>query len=331
MHARKQEQRINYDIIGDIHGHAVELKALLAKLGYRETRGAFRHPDREAVFVGDFIDRGARQAETLRIVRSMVDAGRAYAVMGNHEFNAIAYFLPDPANPGEYLRKHHSPKHGDKNFRQHKAFLAEFTDARAHEEAVNWFLTLPLWLDLPGLRVVHACWHPRFMDRLAPYLSPRMQLNPEMMLEASRKPDDEAEMDNGDFTVFKGVEAVLKGLEIALPEGFGFTDKDGIPRTRTRIRWWDAEATTYQASAILDEDIRKTLPSISLPPHALPSGDGTTPTFFGHYWLEGLPREQTRTAMCLDYSVAKGGKLVAYRWDGEAVLDGRKIAWVGGV
>jgi len=38
------------------------------------------------------------------MVRHMVDAGSALAVMGNHDFNAIAWYLPDPANPGDYLR-----------------------------------------------------------------------------------------------------------------------------------------------------------------------------------------------------------------------------------
>ncbi len=42
---------MNYDIIGDIHGHAGALVALLEKLGYRERAGAYRHPDRMAVFV----------------------------------------------------------------------------------------------------------------------------------------------------------------------------------------------------------------------------------------------------------------------------------------
>jgi len=28
-----------YNIIGNIHGHAVELKALLSKLGYTESKG----------------------------------------------------------------------------------------------------------------------------------------------------------------------------------------------------------------------------------------------------------------------------------------------------
>lgn len=38
--------------------------------------------------------------------------------------------------------------------------------------------------------------------------------------------------------------------------------------------------------------------------------------FFGHYWLRGKPVLDGSQAVCLDYSVAKDGKLVAYRWDG---------------
>ena len=79
-----------YDVIGDIHGQADKLRALLLHLGYRERKGAYRHPDRTAIFVGDFIDRGPRQIDSVNAVRRMVDAGTARAVMGNHEFNAIA-------------------------------------------------------------------------------------------------------------------------------------------------------------------------------------------------------------------------------------------------
>ncbi|MEG0186401.1 MAG: metallophosphoesterase, partial [Stenotrophomonas sp.] len=78
-----------HDIIGDIHGQAGKLKALLKHLGYRERMGAWRHPERSARFVGDLIDRGPGQLETLDIVRRMIDAGSAEAILGNHEFNAI--------------------------------------------------------------------------------------------------------------------------------------------------------------------------------------------------------------------------------------------------
>ena len=35
---------MSYDIIGDIHGHADKLESLLAKLGYRNRNGCWRHP-----------------------------------------------------------------------------------------------------------------------------------------------------------------------------------------------------------------------------------------------------------------------------------------------
>jgi hypothetical protein len=52
-----------YDIVGDIHGHADALHRLLGILGYREVDGVFRHPDRQMLFAGDFIDRGPHQRE----------------------------------------------------------------------------------------------------------------------------------------------------------------------------------------------------------------------------------------------------------------------------
>ena len=45
-----------YDIIGDIHGRALELEALLKQLGYAKRSGSFSHPDRQVIFLGDFID-----------------------------------------------------------------------------------------------------------------------------------------------------------------------------------------------------------------------------------------------------------------------------------
>jgi hypothetical protein len=114
-----------HDIIGDIHGQADKLEALLRTLGYRETSGAWRHPTRTAIFVGDFIDRGPAQLRSVNIARGMVDAGAALAVMGNHELNAIAWHTPDPNQPGEYLRPRNSPKWGESNRRQHAAFLAD--------------------------------------------------------------------------------------------------------------------------------------------------------------------------------------------------------------
>ncbi|MGC0337203.1 polynucleotide kinase-phosphatase [Streptomyces sp. SLBN-8D4] len=71
-----------FDIVGDIHGCAVELESLLGKLGYVD--GV--HPEgRTAVFVGDLVDRGPDSPGVLRRVMSMVKSGHALCVPGNHE------------------------------------------------------------------------------------------------------------------------------------------------------------------------------------------------------------------------------------------------------
>ncbi|MCL2554990.1 MAG: polynucleotide kinase-phosphatase [Actinomycetia bacterium] len=71
-----------FDIIGDVHGCRAELESLLTALGYRD--GV--HPDgRTAVFVGDLVDRGPDSPGVLRRVMSMVAAGTALCVPGNHE------------------------------------------------------------------------------------------------------------------------------------------------------------------------------------------------------------------------------------------------------
>ena len=113
-----------YDIIGDIHGHADALVALLVMLNYQESNGAWRHPDRKAIFVGDFVDLVPKQVQTVMLVKKMVESDAALAVLGNHDLNAIAWHLPDPANPSDYLRSHFSKEWGEKYRHQHSAFLA---------------------------------------------------------------------------------------------------------------------------------------------------------------------------------------------------------------
>ena len=115
---------MGYDIIGDIHGHARTLEALLETLGYDLVEGVYRHPTRKVVFLGDFIDRGPSQRGVIRIVRPMIDGGHALAVMGNHEFNAIAYATPRAG--GGFFREHNA-----RNYQQHKIFLALIRESDA--------------------------------------------------------------------------------------------------------------------------------------------------------------------------------------------------------
>lgn len=319
---------MNYDIIGDIHGHADALQHLLRDLGYKETQGAWRHSDRQVIFVGDFIDRGPQQKATVDLVRRMVDAGTARAVMGNHELNAIAWHTRDPDDSRDYLRSHFSDRYGAKNYKQHIAFLREVDGTPQHKEIIDWFLTLPVFLDLPEIRVVHACWHQSYMDFLAEHLTPDGRLTESVMVQATREPDDEAEKDTPEPTIFKAVEALLKGVEVQLPAPHVFRDKDGHERNRVRVRWWDNEARDFRRAAMLPVEERTAFPEDPVPSHALIGHDGGKPVFVGHYWLTGTPTLLSNKVACLDYSIAKGGKLVAYRWDGEPTLDERKLHWV---
>ncbi len=79
-----------FDIIGDVHGCADELEALLQALGYaRDALGVFAHADgRKVVFVGDLVDRGPRVSDTLRIAMTMANAGTALAVPGQSRSQA---------------------------------------------------------------------------------------------------------------------------------------------------------------------------------------------------------------------------------------------------
>lgn len=300
-----------YDIVGDIHGQSGKLIALLNQMGYRERQGAWRHPSRTVLFVGDFVDRGPGQLETLNLVRRMIDAGSAQAVMGNHEFNAIAWHTTDARNGG------HLRPRNFKNRLQHAVFLgAVGEDSHQHAEWVRWFMTLPLWLELPGLRIVHACWHPAYMAALKPHLGPGDTLTPELV-EASSRPGT---------TAFEAVEGVVKGLEIDLPSPVSFVDANGHERRRVRVRWWDTGATTYRTAAILDGNTSQLLPQTSIPATAQIAYDNTKPVFFGHYWQTGTPRILSPHACCVDYSAARDGQpLVAYRWDGEPILDSHRL------
>ena len=90
---------MNYDIIGDIHGYADALEALLGHLGYSQTGGAWRHPGRQALFVGDFIDRGTKQRESVDLVRGMVDAGTAQASWATTNSTPLPGLLQIPNAP----------------------------------------------------------------------------------------------------------------------------------------------------------------------------------------------------------------------------------------
>ena len=315
-----------YDIIGDVHGEGEKLVGLLHRLGYIKTKGVYRHPDRQAIFVGDLIDRGKQHVDVLKIVRRMQEAGAAQVIMGNHEFNAIAYATEDPAHPHGFMREHNH-----KNKKQHKEFLGQLS-SKQRAEQVEWFKTWPLWLDLDeGVRVIHACWH-----------EPSMRVV-EQALEANGLTDDDifVEAATEGTELYNAVEILLKGPEMTLAT-YGlpaFLDKGGDPRIHARIRWWDSEGRTVGELAEIppgspqeNGDAYPAVGDVSCDETILAfEYRGTKPVLFGHYWRNWAPTpvtDWTPKAACVDFSAGRGGPLVAYRWDGEDTLsDDKYVAY----
>jgi hypothetical protein len=290
----------HYDIIGDIHGRAAKLISLLEKLGYQPINGIYQQTGHQVVFVGDFIDRGAEEKTVLNIVRGMMENGHALAVMGNHEFNAVCYHSSD--GKGGYLRSHNH-----EHTQQHQAFLNEYPVASPENLAtIAWFKTLPLFLEIAGFRVIHACWDEKTIAQIKPLLDENQCLKPEHYQQACEK---------GTF-FYQAIETLLKGPELTLPNQSSLTDKDGTPRHKVRIKWWEHNLRTYKQAAVVSAQGKEKLPDspISATETLVSYPDNAPPVFFGHYWFTGQPRMIASNIVCLDYSAARAGQLVAYRF-----------------
>ncbi|QXI66091.1 hypothetical protein CP157_03883 (plasmid) [Paracoccus marcusii] len=275
-------------VIPDIHADPQRLEATLSAT------------DGQLAFLGDFIDggQGACDHTVLTRVRGLIDAG-AVAVMGNHELNALLFHRGLRAD---------SPK----NRNQHRSFLEAFGFATPEAMAwTDWFLTLPLWLDLDGLRLAHACWS-----------------IPDIATVAARRPDgrlqesDLAEIGAESTPFGRAVKRIVSGPEVTLPAGYAFRDHKGDLRTEVRLAWWRNDAATYREAALSVPDVA------ALPDVPLPAGVAAeiypadaAPVLVGHYKMTGTPHV-SGSAASIDYLEAP----CAYRWDGEEVLNAERLS-----
>src|SRR5690606_34369896 len=113
------------------------------------------HPEgRRLVFVGDLVDRGEKSLEVASLVKGLVEEGRALCLLGNHEYNLV-----------ELRHERLTPKHSN------RATIAHIEANRAAWDPVlAFFETLPIALELPSVRVIHAVWHLEAFEAVAPAL-----------------------------------------------------------------------------------------------------------------------------------------------------------------
>jgi hypothetical protein len=308
----------SYDLIGDVHGCAHTLEHLLDTLGYRKQAGVWRHPLRQALFLGDIIDRGPRIREALHIVHDMVDADQARCIMGNHEFNALGWTTPALPGSGKAYVREHVPRH--------ERLIQETLDQFAHHpgdwhDFLGWFYELPLFIDAERFRLVHACWDASLID-------PFRAQHPdgcidEHFLQAAAVKNSFANQ------VF---DRLLRGTDMRLPDGMTLTGGDGLTRAFFRTKFWEDDPQTYgdvvfQPDA-LPEDVASAPLSVEQKSALLRYGSEEPLLFVGHYWRSGRPTAIRPNLACLDYSAVLYGKLVAYRLDHETCIDPHKFVWV---
>lgn len=298
------------DLIGDIHGCAALLERLLERLGYSiDGNGVWCHPLRKAVFLGDIIDRGPQIRESVTLVRRMVEHGAAYAILGNHEINALRACRLE-------ARLRHSRQR-----RVLKETLEQYTHYQKEwESTLDWFAQLPLCLEMAGMRAIHACWDERLMR---PFLKqqPDGRLTPEQLHRC---------LDPQSF-YFDLVDRATRGPQLNLPGNLSIHGRDGVQRKAFRTSFWHAHPHVYGDVVFQPDPLPDCLEERVLKERELNQlvyyAPNQCPLFFGHYWRSGRPSLLAPNIACLDYSAVKGGLLVAYRYDGEQHLSAERLVW----
>lgn len=148
-----------FDFIGDVHGCADELEALLEKLGYQKIPAdpqswqtypyRYSHRDnRTLLFVGDLVDRGPRILDTCQLVYNTVKEGEALAVLGNHDDKLLRWMK------GQNVKI----AHGLENTLAEIAALSDDIRERLKDGLRDFFENLQshYWLDGGCLAVAHA-------------------------------------------------------------------------------------------------------------------------------------------------------------------------------
>jgi hypothetical protein len=141
------------DVVGDVHAEIQALNDLMDRLGYRPDG---THPEgRRLVFLGDLTDRGPDSLAVVSLVRSLVENGLAQCVLGNHDLNLL--LKEEKHDNGWFFGRefHHEGKLVPQVLIQ---------DDRTPQSVKDFFRRLPLVLERPGLRVVHACWQKEMVD-----------------------------------------------------------------------------------------------------------------------------------------------------------------------
>jgi serine/threonine protein phosphatase 1 len=125
--------------IGDVHGHYDGLMKLLEAID----------PDRSdrIYFVGDLIDRGPKSAQVVKFVKE----SSYQCVLGNHEQLLLEGLRQNKINKAAFQSWLYSGGH---------TTVASYGNPQQILEDIEWMRTLPTYIDLGDIWLVHAGVHP---------------------------------------------------------------------------------------------------------------------------------------------------------------------------
>ena len=292
---------MTYTVVPDIHADLERLNWSIA-----QANGS------KMIFLGDLIDAGklVKKPDDLGIlqrVSQLISNGQASCILGNHELNAILFHRRSSTSNAS-LRSHK-----EQNSKQHKSFIGVF--GVESSDALFWTAwmleKLPLWLELDGLRIAHACWSEKAIH-IVKKRRPSGHLQLEDLEEVAAKTTEFA----------LAVETITSGPEAKLPVGCSFTDNGGNKREHVRLSWWNAENTTWTKAALSVPDLSQ-LPNDELPAELTSEiySVDATPVLVGHYKMKGIPNLQSPNASSLDYPMKK----CVYHWSGESTLQRKTL------
>lgn len=295
-----------YDVVSNVdHPHALE--RLLHRLDYRSCHGTWSHPDgRIPVFLGGAVDRHGEMRACAPMLQELVDSGSALMTLGPEELAE--------------LERHVSR-------RRQRVLVHAGAGAPEHDlpggaaDLGEWFRSVPLWLDLPGLRVVHGCWSDADVELLRDALDGNCLVD-----------DERFEMVISSPRHRRAVRTLLSGATIELPEYLWCRDGRGEVVRSARFRWWSKGPMTLRQRAMLppgcttlDGRFPAVLDDTPVRAGAPQLGSGGTPVVIARTAGVGGPVLLSSTVLCLGGTAKGVGGPVVYRWNGETCLDATNL------
>ncbi len=157
-------------VIGDVHGHFAGLMALLEAIA--------PNPNDQVYFLGDLIDRGPQSAQVVEFVKQ----SSYISLLGNHEQLLLSAFPNGKAYPPALQAWLYSGG---------QETAASYGKLEIPRDHLEWIETLPLYLDLGDVWLVHAgvdpglpikaqtandfCWiRSKFHSMIQPYFSDKV-------------------------------------------------------------------------------------------------------------------------------------------------------------